>query len=183
VPPAAPMPPKTLRNFIFCVTVAASNTHAAENLADVYILCDRSRQSHTFASGTWHMEGYPLFIDCSQPHVMADFDPSHHTPTARICRTIIYCVSDTTSRIPSAPTFRMIYPLCIRCCQPHTNRQNLSDDLSSVYHMPPAEHQLPKFVGRLSTVYSMPQAAHQPPELCGRLLSVYQMPPAAHHPP
>jgi hypothetical protein len=39
-----------------------------ESLSSVY----PSRQAHTFAAGTLHTHGYPLFIHRSQQQIMAD---------------------------------------------------------------------------------------------------------------
>ncbi len=123
------------------------------NFWDDYLLCILCRQPHTICLN--------LSDDLSPVYPMPP--SAHHLPLNFLDDYL--CVSDAACRIPSAWTCPTIYPLCIRCCQPHTIQLNLSDDLSSVYPTLPVKHQPPKFVRRLSTVYPMPPAIHRPPKL------------------
>ncbi len=104
---------------------------AAHHLSDVCIWC---RQLHTNRRN--------LSDHLSSVYLMT---PAAHQPPELVERFIL-CVSDADSHTPTAETCQTIYPLCIWWLQLHTNHRSLSNDLSSVYPMPPAAHQPPELV-------------------------------------
>ncbi len=142
---AAHQPPELVGRFILCVSVHTNRCNSSDN----YLLCIHCRQPNTTLPNLLNdlssvclmlPAAHHLSDDLSSVYLMT---PAAHQTPELVKRFILY-VSDAASRTPSAWTCQTIYPLGIWWHQLHTNRRNLSDDLSSVYPMPPAAHQPPE---------------------------------------
>ncbi len=115
IPPAAHHPPKLVRRFILCISYATSNTSiTAICLTIIY-----------FVSGAGSLTPSAPNLSNNLSSVCPMLPAAHHPP--ELVGWFILCVSDAASRTSTAGTCRTIYPLCIRWCQPHTNRRNLAD--------------------------------------------------------
>ncbi len=152
---------KTYQTFISGVTVAASRTYAAENFAELYLLCH-----HCLQSSTCRRNLAELYLLCHRRRLAASrtlLQPELGTLPVTVYSLLPAAdngrldpwLTDAHLHI-NRQHFAEDYHLCIGCHQSHTIhpnlsndlssdeqhtiRPNLSDDLSSVYHMPPATH-------------------------------------------